>query len=126
MSDVLKPSMQLLCKLGSIAVHAEEFLSSKGHHYDATALKTLFEDSEVRQWIKNMGPLMPVMKVYLAHWYDVKDRMYLIAGIYRTERAANKRLKQLDCGTTQTLTLGQPVRFTHEKPKRRAKRESEK
>ena len=66
------------------------------------------------------------MKVYLAHWYDVKDRMYRIAGIYRTERAANKRLKQLDCGTTQTLTLGQPVRFTHEKPKRRAKRESEK
>jgi len=52
----------MLCKLGSIVVHAEEFLSPTGHHLDLTAMRTLFEDKEVRQWIKDMGPMLPVKR----------------------------------------------------------------
>lgn len=62
MSDPLKPSLPLLSKIGSIVVHAEEFLSDKGHHYDSTALLMLLADPEVRQWIKDMGVYLPVMR----------------------------------------------------------------
>ena len=61
-NDPLKPSIQLLCKIGSVVVHAQEFLSPKGHHLDLAALRTLFEDKEVQQWIKDMGPLLPVKR----------------------------------------------------------------
>jgi hypothetical protein len=57
-----QPGIALLSKLGSIAVHAEEFLSPNAHHLDLAALRTLLEDKEVRQWIKDMGPLMPVKR----------------------------------------------------------------
>jgi len=62
MVDPLKPSISLLCKLGSIAVHVEELLSPKGHAHDKAALETLLEDNEVKTWIKNMGPYMPVKR----------------------------------------------------------------
>ena len=62
MSDPLKPSLGLLSKLGSIAVHAEEMLSAKGHAYDRAALEQLLLDSEVTKWIKEMGVYMPVKR----------------------------------------------------------------
>lgn len=52
--DPLAPSVGLLVKIGSIAVHADEFTSSDGHEFDLTALKTLFGDPEVSEWIKAM------------------------------------------------------------------------
>ena len=61
-TDPLKPSAALLCKLGSIVIHAEEFLSPTGHHVDLSAMRTLFEDKELRQWIKDMGPMLPVKR----------------------------------------------------------------
>lgn len=39
MSDVLKPSVGLLVKLGSALVHIEEYLSPHGHPYDRDALE---------------------------------------------------------------------------------------
>lgn len=54
MDDALKPSAQLLCKLGSIAVHADEFLSPYGHVLDRHALTSLLDDYEVRNWLKAM------------------------------------------------------------------------
>lgn len=62
MSDPLKPSLTLLTKLGSIAVHAEEMLSPKGHTVDRHALQTLLTDVEVQKWIKDMGVYMPVKR----------------------------------------------------------------
>jgi hypothetical protein len=58
-SDPLRPSASLLCKLGSIALHAEELFSPRGHHFDKTALEVLLNDYEVREWITAMGALLP-------------------------------------------------------------------
>lgn len=49
------PALSLLVKLGSIAVHAEELLSSKGHEFDKAALDTLLKDPEVMAWLRAMG-----------------------------------------------------------------------
>ena len=53
----LSPPASILCKLGSIAVHAEELLSPSGHDFDRAALQTLFDDPEVKEWLKQMDML---------------------------------------------------------------------
>lgn len=62
MTEPLQPSLSLLVKLGSIAVHVEEMLSTNRHRFDIVALQTLLDDVEVRQWIKDMGVYMPVKR----------------------------------------------------------------
>jgi len=64
MSDPLKPSVALLVKLGSIAVHVEEMMSPKGHQFDRVALQTLLNDAEVVEWRKAMDKMamLPVMR----------------------------------------------------------------
>lgn len=63
MSDPLKPTVALLSKLGSIVVHADELAHPvKGHVFDHFALKQLVEDPEVREWLKSMGPFVPVKR----------------------------------------------------------------
>lgn len=64
MSDPFKPSIPLLVKLGSIAVHVEELLSPTGHHFDRAALKTLLDDQEVIDWRKAMDKMamLPVKR----------------------------------------------------------------
>lgn len=58
--DPLKPSMQLLMKLGSIVVHADEGTSPTGGHvFDVSAARVLLDDPEVAAWIAAMGPLLP-------------------------------------------------------------------
>lgn len=58
------PSVTLLVKLGSIAVHAEEMLSAKGHPFDKAALEQLLDDLEVKQWREAMDKLamLPVRR----------------------------------------------------------------
>lgn len=53
-NDVMKPPMGLLCKLGSIVVHADELTSPDGHEFDREALKSLLGDHEVVSWLKGM------------------------------------------------------------------------
>ena len=50
----LKPTPALLCKLGSVLVHANELISSKGHAFDWHALEQLTDDSEVKDWLAQM------------------------------------------------------------------------
>ena len=52
--DMMKPSAALLCKLGSIAVHADELISPDGHQFDHVALASLMADAEVQEWIAAM------------------------------------------------------------------------
>lgn len=54
MTAFLHPSPQLLVKLGSIAVHADEALSDDGHPFDIDAVKHLLSDPEVQTWIWDM------------------------------------------------------------------------
>lgn len=51
---ITAPRLSLLVKLGSIAVHADEMLSPQGHQFDKIAIRSLLEDSEVKEWIKQM------------------------------------------------------------------------
>lgn len=62
MSDPLKPSMQLLCMLGSIAQHADEMLSPKGHHFDKDALLSVLKEPDVKAWLKAMDKLALIPK----------------------------------------------------------------
>lgn len=61
---MIRPATSLLCKLGSIMVHAEEFLSPKGHEFDRAALDQLINDPEVREWREEMerAALLPVKR----------------------------------------------------------------
>jgi hypothetical protein len=58
-SSGARPSIALLCKLGSIAVHVDEALSTEGHQLDWTVTRMLLADPEVKQWIADMGALLP-------------------------------------------------------------------
>lgn len=61
-NKILNPDMTLLIKLGSIAVHADEMLSPRGHEFDKVALQGLLEDPEVKVWIDEMDKLALVPK----------------------------------------------------------------
>lgn len=58
----LQPSASLLCKLGSIAVHAEEMVSPTGHGFDKIAMQQLLDDPDVKQWIEGMDALAMLPK----------------------------------------------------------------
>lgn len=60
----LQPSPQLLIKIGSALVHAEEFLSPHGHMFDKNAFDSLMKDPDVREWIEAMtkDALLPVKR----------------------------------------------------------------
>ncbi len=60
--DPLLPSPALLCKLGSIVMHAQEMLSPGGNEFDRVALKGLLEDPDVRAWILKMDKMAMVPK----------------------------------------------------------------
>lgn len=60
----LNPSISVIVKLGSIAVHAEEMLSAKGHEFDMSTLESLLADPEIKEWIGEMNKmaLLPVKR----------------------------------------------------------------
>lgn len=53
----LAPGTALLAKLGSIAVHTDEMISTDGHHFDATAIRSLLNDVEIHEWLIAMTDL---------------------------------------------------------------------
>lgn len=57
-----RPTLGLLVKLGSIAVHAEEMFSPDGRGFDEIALKSVLADPEVKEWIVEMGELLPLKR----------------------------------------------------------------
>ena len=53
--DPFTPTVSLLIKLGSIAVHTDELLGPGGEPaFDKPAIQTLLEDPEVKEWIDIM------------------------------------------------------------------------
>ena len=55
--DPLKPSADLLVKLGSLLVHYEEYLSPGGRPVDKQVIDSLLADAEVVEWLKAMHKL---------------------------------------------------------------------
>lgn len=65
MSDPLNnPSANLLIKLGSAIVHAEEYQSPHGHPLDKISFDTLMRDPQVAEWMADMRrlALLPVKR----------------------------------------------------------------
>lgn len=60
--DPTNVSLTMLCKLASIAAHAKEMLSPKGHAYDRMALEQLLDDPQIVEWLVAMGPFVPVKR----------------------------------------------------------------
>ncbi len=62
--DSLNPELALLVKLGSIAVHADEFMSPGVHEVDGYALRQLLLDPDVIEWIDEItkSALLPVKR----------------------------------------------------------------
>jgi len=60
--DAFKPSIALLSKLGSLIVHADEFMSVGGHTVDRETFRNLLANPDVQQWMKAMGPLLPLKR----------------------------------------------------------------
>lgn len=58
-NPLVNPSPSLLCKLGSIAVHADEATEPGGHvhHFDVGAIRALLSDAEVGPWLAAMDRL---------------------------------------------------------------------
>ena len=61
-SDPHRPSLQLLAKIGAVVVHVDELFSPDGRNIDKEAIMPLLADPEVRQWVKDMGALLPLKR----------------------------------------------------------------
>lgn len=62
MDNPLKPSIKLLCKLGSIITHSQEAMGDNAHEFDVIAIKSLLEDDEIKQWLSQMDELALIPK----------------------------------------------------------------
>lgn len=62
MSDPLKPDRALLCKLGSILIHVEEY--ETGLELDMNIVRVLLKDDQVQGWLFDMNALalLPVKR----------------------------------------------------------------
>ncbi len=74
-SDYAKPSLGLLVKLGSIAVHAREATSSDGHQFDLIALKGRAQGIEILP-IQHPKPIF-IVAPEVAHGTDSNLRRCL-------------------------------------------------
>lgn len=79
----LQPNAQLLVKLGSIAVHAEEMISPTGHGFDKIAMQQLLNDPQVTEWMAAMDKMAMLPKKRTME--DVK--------LYAKNRGGKARLK---------------------------------
>jgi hypothetical protein len=62
--DPLKPTISLLCKLGSAVRHLDEYLTPGGHNLDLNSAQSAIDDPEVRAWMIEMDKLamLPVKR----------------------------------------------------------------
>jgi hypothetical protein len=62
-------------------------------------------------------------RVYVAHWFDPEDKILRVAGVYLTQKAADRRIDALGGGCVQCLPLSRAVKFTNEAPRKREQRD---
>ena len=62
--DPLKPSPDVLVRLGSALVHAEEAMSPSGHPIDRAEFEQLMKDPLVKEWMDGMNAMamLPVKR----------------------------------------------------------------
>jgi hypothetical protein len=54
---VMKPDLDVLVALGSLAVHIEEFLAPGGHQFDKVAMEQCLNNPKVKAWLQGMDKL---------------------------------------------------------------------
>lgn len=61
----LRPEPNVLVKLGSLMVHADEITSPDAHEADAAAIRSLLSDPDIVAWREQMDALafLPIMRV---------------------------------------------------------------
>lgn len=52
------PGGTILIKLASLVVHADEATSPGGHAFDATAIRSIVDDPEVKGWLDTIEPVL--------------------------------------------------------------------
>jgi hypothetical protein len=64
MSNPLCPDISLLVSLGSLIVHADEFMSADGSPFDRIAFDELLKSDDVQKWLAEMTKmaLLPVKR----------------------------------------------------------------
>ncbi len=62
MADPLTPDLGIIVKLGSLAVHIEEFLGPDRHHLDKSAIDSLLADPELKEWLAAMDSMAMIPK----------------------------------------------------------------
>lgn len=62
--EILKPTPQLLIKLGSIITHYKEYLSPDGRALDLDAVNALMDNEDVKEWMVGMDEMafLPKMR----------------------------------------------------------------
>lgn len=55
--DALNPRSEVLIKLGSALVHADEAMSENGVALDEVLFRNLLTEPDVEEWLKAMGDL---------------------------------------------------------------------
>jgi hypothetical protein len=56
-SDPLRPTLAVLCKLGSLAAHTKEMMNNRGHAFDLNAIQGLIADPDLNAWMEEMQKL---------------------------------------------------------------------
>lgn len=64
MLNVMAPQVSLLCKIGSILVHFDEWCGDDGRNIDLQTARGLMADREVQEWLTGMDKLamLPVKR----------------------------------------------------------------
>jgi hypothetical protein len=67
-------------------------------------------------WTKSTRPkdAEVKIKVWVTYWFDAKDKLFRVAGVYDSAKSAKRRLDQLGSGMLQQLTLNKSVKFIGE------------
>lgn len=74
LDDLGHPTLSLLCKLGSIAVHTKEMLSPDGREIDAAALRSMLADAELVAWLARMDAQALLPKIRTRPGDSMRER----------------------------------------------------
>ena len=57
-SDDVRPKDLAVCaRIGSALVHAEEFMSVRGHTFDKESFNAIMNDDDIRAWLKKLDDI---------------------------------------------------------------------
>src|SRR3546814_19013332 len=89
----LQPSPQLLCKLGSVIVHADEMTGPGAHEYDRVSFETVLKDPEVQAWIAAMNKMAMQIGRASCREREGQDVEISVVAVVLTKRQKKRKRK---------------------------------